>query len=119
MDDKMEETEMLAEMLKDDGLLFLSGNCGPFFQAEAPDKTPVSVWVNCNDIFAWACADAEPLPMEEIRGLYEAWKADKRNGVLLWSCRRRGMRPQDALVTRMKKAGDWTPDFEALPEQPA
>jgi hypothetical protein len=110
-----EETEMLAELLGEYGLLFLSGAAGPFFQAEAPDRAPVSVWVNCNDIFALACADAEPLPIDEIPVVHRAWKASGREGVLLWSCQRRGMRPQAPIEKLMRERGEWTDAFEALP----
>jgi hypothetical protein len=62
---------------------------------------PVTFFVNCNDLFWWATADAEPLTSGDIPELQQAiadiCKIDKyeaSTGFLLWCARKRGMRPQ-------------------------
>lgn len=54
----------------------------------------VSLYVNCNDLFYWACADAEPFEMTDLPDLKQAIIDSPNHGVSLWCCRKRGMRPQ-------------------------
>ena len=49
--------------------------------------------VNCNDLFYWACADFEDITLEELPELLAAMKESKF-GDSLWICRKRNMRPQ-------------------------
>lgn len=57
-------------------------------------------FVNCNDLFAWATADAEEVTPENIKVLEQTLKDVKDVGGLtcyadnLFACRIRGMRPQ-------------------------
>ena len=116
-DDEKSEEEMLCEMLSEGrSTLFLSGDAGPFFTADGPDKTPLSIWVNCNDLFAWACADAEPLPLSELPAVYAEWKAT--GDLTTWACKRRGLRPQAPIEKRMRERGEWNDELEALPKPP-
>lgn len=63
--------------------------------------SPVTMIVNCNDLFVWACADCETITPENI-GALEATVAEVAaiddclvdEAVLLWCCRQRGFRPQ-------------------------
>ena len=112
--------EALAELMAEDGMLFLAGTCGPLMEPEGGDTSnePASVWVNCNDNWFWACADAEPLPIQEIESLYNEWKADPKWGSHKWACKRRNLRPQVPIVKAMKKDGTWTDEMEALPAPP-
>lgn len=113
-----EENEALAEMLAEEGLLFVGGKCGPFFHPEGKDDGQVAIWVNCNDLWLWACADAEPLPMGELQEFYDAWKADPKWGAWKWACKKRGMQPQKPIKRDMAADSAWSEDFEALPEPP-
>jgi hypothetical protein len=56
--------------------------------------TSYTMYVNCNDLFYWACADAEEITTEEFDSLEECLAINERYGSLLWCCRKRGMRPQ-------------------------
>src|SRR2546430_1807368 len=47
------------------------------------DETVV-LFVNCNDLFWWACADAESITLDEIPTLFRAWRNDKSWGVSKW-----------------------------------
>lgn len=74
------------------------------------------LFVNCNDVFAWGCADAEPLPVDEIAALYRMVKADPVYGSTKWCCKRRNEKPQPPLQGRMKEDGAWDDELEGLPE---
>jgi len=94
-----------------------TGDC--FFWRTDGNYAPVTILANCNDLFWWACADAEAVTPENIDVLaqsiaditvfYEAWRSAPRDddrpppplvmrdlGVLLFCCRVRSMRPQGA-----------------------
>lgn len=113
--DDLDTADMLAEMLRVPGLLFVAGQNGPFFYESDGDKAPAAIFVNCNDLFAWACADAEPLPMSEINNLYAMEREHRPHGASIWACLRRGMRPQGPVEKKMREAGAWTDEMEALP----
>jgi hypothetical protein len=55
--------------------------------------------INCNDIFAWACADCEPVESgKDVLALEQAFNdAGEEDGPILYCCRRRKMRPQGAV----------------------
>lgn len=79
---------------------------------EIYDYTPVTFFVNCNDLFFWACSDAETIESDQdIEGLRKAFedceKLDRLGGCdapLLWVCRKRKMRPQDPYYKHFQKA---------------
>ena len=75
----------------------------------------VLLFVNANDVFAWASADAENLTLEEIGPLWKAWKQDKKWGVIKWLCAKRHLRPQRCIVDEMRQGGVWDSDLESLP----
>lgn len=79
------------------------------------EKETVVLFVNCNDMFWWATADAEPLPHDKISSLYKMHKADKKWGSAKWCCLQRNMRPQDPVMEDMKKDGSWDEQMESLP----
>jgi hypothetical protein len=76
--------------------------------------------INCNDEFIWGCGDEEEVLMEELDEFYKMWSVDKCNAYssnsMLWVCRKRKMKPQNPIVDDMKKAGLWTAEWEALPD---
>ena len=74
------------------------------------DKEQISVAVNCNDVFAWGCADAEPLPYIQIRPLYERVIKDPDWGAAKWCIEQRGQMPQKPVENAIKKAGLWDVD---------
>lgn len=72
------------------------------------EYAPVTMMVNCNDLFFWGCADCEEITPEDIDALEKAIadaKAvdDGGNGHLLWVARKRGMRPQGAYYKYFKE----------------
>ncbi len=70
----------------------------------------VRVSVMCSDVFAWGCADAEPITMENLpmlRKAYEDESAASPDGVALhagwlFCARVRGMRPQGAIYKTLE-----------------
>ncbi|MEM6610208.1 MAG: hypothetical protein AAF689_16715 [Pseudomonadota bacterium] len=61
-----------------------------------PKDGDPTLYVLCNDLFLWACADMEELDILDLPGLCAALAESPENGELLWVCRKRRMRPQGA-----------------------
>lgn len=60
-------------------------------------------FVGCNDVFAWGCADAEPIESgHDIDALDQACKDAELNGPWLYCARKRKMRPQGALYKHIE-----------------
>lgn len=82
--------------------------CSPYLHGE-PDGG-VSVLINCNDLFYWACADAEPVGVGDLalidetfnelravrNSIHDAWQ----NFEGLFCCRKRKMRPQNCILVK-------------------
>lgn len=75
------------------------------------EYAPLSLMVNCNDLFWWGCADIERLTPENIHILEEACRdATAANGGTciygqeLFCARARKMRPQGACYAGMPRA---------------
>lgn len=61
-------------------------------------------FVNCNDFFAWGCADAEDLNEETFPLLEKAIEdAGELDGALLYCARQRKIRPQGAFYKHLDK----------------
>lgn len=71
---------------------------------------------NCSDVFAWGCADCEPVSPKDITSLYERWKINATWGPMAWACKKRNMQPQSPVRRDMEAAGCWNSDLESLPE---
>lgn len=63
----------------------------------------ISLWVNCSDLFFWACADGEDIELSELLDLAECYKLSPQYGNWLWCSRKRGMRPQTACYPYIPK----------------
>lgn len=55
-----------------------------------------------NDVFMWALADAERVSWEELPGIYAMWKEQGYDGLIVWSCKRRGNKPQKPMFDKLK-----------------
>jgi len=75
----------------------------------------ITVAVNCNDLFLWACADEEAVEYEDLPVLY-SMHLNSQIGVDLWVCKKRGMPPQKAVADRWKKNGLWEDWLDELPK---
>ena len=71
----------------------------------------LTIYVNCNDVFAWGCSDVEELTAENLHDAAQA-KADvmalggkgSYNWPLLFCARQRKMRPQGAMYKHIDPA---------------
>ena len=109
-----EDAKALARLLAEE-VIFLNSH---WWEKDWPERAQkvASLNVNCNDIFAWACADAEELEHDEIQALYDLWLADRRWGAAKWCAIKRRQKPQPPVVAAMKKDGAWDACMEALGE---
>lgn len=105
---KFEDEDALAHMLINE-VVFLNSH---WWREEWPDeaKKMISVNVNCNDVFAWGCADAESLPHDEIENVYRMWRKDPSWGTAVWCMIKRNQMPQKPVEDRIRKAGIWDLD---------
>ena len=102
--------EMLAALLADEVIFLNSFHWEKDWPEEAREMTSLNV--NCNDVFMWACADAERISYKEIPDLYAHWTADPSNGPAIWCIKKRKVMPQKPLENLIRKADIW--DFEAM-----
>lgn len=55
-------------------------------------------FINCNDVFFWACADAEKVTKADVPLLAQCWLlAGAIDGDMLYCARKRKLRPQGAM----------------------
>ena len=102
------DEEAAVAMLLDAGVLYC-GHC-------IIDSTPsIVLYVLCNDLFAWACADGENVSLDELPLLVNLHQEVKNNwGSQIWCCLKRKMQPQLPIKKRMIEDGVWTQELEAL-----
>lgn len=109
----VDEEKALACLLNA-GLCFLNHAKGP-----DGDKT-TCIYVACNDVFAWGCADAEPIlnndwrEPSEIIDLYRIWKKNDRWASTQWVCLKRGEQPQAPVKKMMIEQSAWNEELEKL-----
>lgn len=107
---KFEEAPALAHLLMNE-VIFLNDH---WWEKEWPEQAReiTSLNVNCNDVFAWGCADAEELPYKEVENLYRMWRKDPAWGPAVWCMIQRNQMPQPPVEKLIRKAGIW--DLEKL-----
>ena len=67
----------------------------------------VVVFLICNDLFAWACADGENITRKELQDIYEHHMKDKIYGTDIWVMKKRNEKPQKPMEKAMKESGTW------------
>lgn len=80
---------------------------------DEPMETSI-IFISCNDVFAWACADGEPATCDDIEKLYVELRKDEQWGDVVWVCKKRNQKPQSPIIKDMKKDGVWTKEMEEL-----
>ena len=78
----------------------------------AADGNATALYVTCNDVFMWGCADLEAMAHDRIAEVYGFWERDPRWGTAVWCMIRRRELPQRPVLERIRKAGIW--DVDAL-----
>lgn len=116
--DAPDYSRMVAELLLNDVLFcnsrpYIENPWNKANQKVSNDETLVC-FVICNDIFAWACSDAECVALQELPKLYDMWKANPTWGAVQWCILKRNQRPQAPVLRDMKAAGAWTEELEAI-----
>lgn len=81
---------------------------------ESDGQRTVCAFVVCSDIFAWACADSEPVTCKELPALYEMYAKDPKWGTAKWCILKRNQLPQPPVLRDMKKDGLWDLDESAI-----
>lgn len=79
------------------------------------DEEP-SLYLRCNDVYFWGCADAKDITVEEIPSLLAAFQESPQCGDILWISRKRKERPQGAFFSYIPEA-EWPMFFAAGPER--
>lgn len=103
-----EAEKALAHMLMNE-VVFLNSH---WWEKEWPEQArkEASINVNCNDVFAWGCADAETMLFDDIENLYRMWRKDPSWGAAVWCMIRRNQMPQKPVEKRVRDAGIWDLD---------
>lgn len=70
------------------------------------------IYVNCSDVFAWGCADAEDFNDEQLLPLFKLFKKDQSWGTAMWCMIQRKERPQKPVEDAIRKSGIC--DFDAF-----
>jgi hypothetical protein len=107
------EDSAVVELLAADVLFVNSRKYLNLDGTTAPET--LVLFVRLNDVFAWACSDAECVSLAELPALYDTWKARGDVGVEQWACLKRQMRPQYCVEQEWRRDGQWTEALEALP----
>ena len=74
----------------------------------------ISMNVNCNDVFYWACADGEEMEYHDIKDVYDHWIKDPSWGTAVWCIKKRNMMPQKPVYDRIQADGIWNLDEMGL-----
>ena len=84
------------------------------------DKDRLTLSVNANDLFAWACSDSVEIRSEEaLQLLVEMVKENPIWGTSKWCCIQENLKPQNPIISDMKKAGVWDDVMEQLRDNPS
>ena len=100
-----EPEEQLRFLMMEDVVFVNNG-----WHNESQPKDHITVHVTCNDVFAWACGDAEDLLYGEIEDLFNHYVKDPKWGTAVWCIKKRKWPPQTPVYDRIKKDGIWPID---------
>jgi len=106
---------ILAKLLIDEVVFCNDSSLKDYDNSNICEET-IAIFVGCNDIWGWACADAETISTKELPELYKFYMADKKWGSLKWACKKRNLQPQAPIIKDMKKEDVWCDIMESLPE---
>jgi hypothetical protein len=104
--------EEALKVLLDKEILFANSRKYLFEGKEQPET--LCLFVNCNDVFAWGCADAEEITYHEVEDLFNHYIEKGNWGVVIWCMKKRNLQPQFPVKQDMIKAGVWKKEFEKI-----
>lgn len=108
-----DESSMVAELLEKDILFLNSYKCIDAI-GEVQSATMVLL-LNCNDVFAWGCADAESVTLDELPVLFDMYEQNGECGPTQWVCIKRNEQPQLPVIDWLKEHNCWTSQLNDLP----
>lgn len=115
---KVPDHEAMVAHLLEENVLFV--NARRYVSNEKTNELSKNetlvLFLNCNDVFAWGCADAEDVSYSELPELFKLYEADDKCGTIQWVCIKRNQKPQAPIVKYMKENNGWNEVMEALPE---
>ncbi len=103
----------LSILLKDD-VVFCNSFDFMYHNSDKKAGHTVVLFVLCNDVFEWGCADSEHFSQKDIGPLIKMHLDNKQWGTVKWCILHRGSRPQPPVEKAMKEAGVWDDDLEQL-----
>jgi hypothetical protein len=109
------EESMLAWLL-DEGYVFISSAKHVCHMTGKVEDETLTIFLNCNDVFAWGYADAEGITYKELPELFDMVMMDKKHGATKWVCKKRGMKPQKPIREGMERDGAWGEELDRLEE---
>lgn len=107
---RFEAEQGLALLLLNEVVFLNSHHWEDEWPAQA--RAAASLNVNCNDVFAWGCADAEEAAYADLETVYRHWRRDPYWGTAIWCMIKRREMPQRPVERRIREAGVW--DLDAL-----
>jgi len=66
-----------------------------------------SINLDCSDVFAWGCADAETFNFDELEDVFNHYEKDNDWGTQIWCIKKRNMLPQEPVFDIIQKEGIW------------
>lgn len=67
-----------------------------------------------SDLFAWGYSNPDELTNGLLTPMYEAWKKNDQEGMLILWCKLRRIRPQQSIESSWREEGLWDNELEAL-----
>lgn len=107
---RFEAEQGLALLLLNEMVFLNSHHWEDEWPAEA--RAAAYLGVNCNDVFAWGCADAEGASYADLEAVYLHWRKDPVWGTAVWCMIKRREMPQRPVEKYIRDAGIW--DLDAL-----
>ena len=109
-----DEQAIVAKLLDEDVLMT---SCHTIASDEGVlEGRTITLLVNCSDVFAWGCADCEPITLDELPNLFTLHTNNPKCGSIQWACLKRKMRPQAPIEKYLRENNGWNSEIEALQE---
>lgn len=76
----------------------------------AEAQKTIILYVNCNDVFAWGCADAEEIKLNQLKELWKYYKKDRNYGAIVWCIKQANILPQKPMYDLIQKESKFNLD---------
>ena len=124
-----EKDKALAYLLEKEVLFsntrpYIENPYDPIEERVLSESSTIVIFVNCNDVFAWGCADAETITggdnadfeTNELYRLTSYVINNEKWGSTKFACWKRNLQPQKPVIDDMKKDEVWDDFIESLPK---